>query len=103
MDMNRIFEAVKSEVELIADELKALALDIWEHPELAWQEFYATETLTKFLQEHDNLTDEQELFLEEITDFFVENIENIEHDKTFLKRIEMGPIDLSKKKVKVKV
>lgn len=57
----------------------------------------------KFLQEHDNLTDEQELFLEEITDFFVENIENIEHDKTFLKRIEMGPIDLSKKKVKVKV
>ena len=53
MDMNRIFEAVKSEVELIADELKALALDIWEHPELAWQEFYAAETLTKFLQEHD--------------------------------------------------
>lgn len=57
----------------------------------------------KFLQEHDNLTDEQELFLEEVTDFFVENIENIEHDKTFLKRIEMGPIDLSKRKKKVKV
>ncbi len=53
MDMNRIFEAVRSEVELIADELKALALDIWEHPELAWQEFYAAETLAKFLQEHD--------------------------------------------------
>ena len=57
----------------------------------------------KFLQEHDNLTDEQELFLEEVTDFFVENIENIEHDKTFLKKIEMGPIDLSKRKKKVKV
>ena len=45
MDMNSIFQAVKSEVDLIADELKALALDLWEHPELAWKEFYAAETL----------------------------------------------------------
>lgn len=53
MDADKIFSAIKSEVELISGELKALALDIWEHPELAWKEFYAAETLTKFLQKHD--------------------------------------------------
>ncbi len=52
MDKDKIFSAIKSEVELIAGELKALALDIWEHPELAWKEFYAAEKLTKFLQDH---------------------------------------------------
>ena len=45
MNIDKIFEAAKSEVALIADELKALALDLWEHPELAWKEFYAAEKL----------------------------------------------------------
>lgn len=53
MDKDTIFSAVKSEVDLIAGELKALALDLWEHPELAWKEFYAAEKLCNFLREHD--------------------------------------------------
>ena len=53
MNIDKIFEAAESEVALIADELKALALDLWEHPELAWKEFYAAEKLCKFLREHD--------------------------------------------------
>lgn len=52
MTVEKIFEAVKSEVALIADELKALAQDIWEHPELAWKEFYAAEKLSAFLRKH---------------------------------------------------
>ena len=53
MDTKKIFEALKSEVELISSELEALAVDFWEHPELAWKEFYAAETLCKFLKKHD--------------------------------------------------
>ncbi|MBE6402889.1 MAG: M20 family metallopeptidase [Lentisphaerae bacterium] len=53
MDTKKIFEALKSEVELISSELEALAVDLWEHPELAWKEFYAAETLCKFLKKHD--------------------------------------------------
>ena len=53
MDTKKIFEAVKSEVALISAELEALALDLWEHPELAWKEFYAAEALCKFLKKHD--------------------------------------------------
>ena len=41
----------------------------------------------KFLQTHE-LTDEQESFLEEVTDFFIDNLEKIDQDKSFLKRIE---------------
>lgn len=51
----------------------------------------------KFLQSRE-LTDEQELFLEEVTDFFVENLEKIEEDRSFLKRIDLGPIQLPSKK-----
>lgn len=53
----------------------------------------------KFLQTHE-LTDEQESFLEEVTDFFIDNLEKIDQDKSFLKRIELGPIQLPIKKKK---
>lgn len=45
----------------------------------------------KFLQSR-QLTDEQEKFLEEITDFYSDNLENIERDKSFLKKIEFEEI-----------
>ena len=51
----------------------------------------------KFLQSHD-LTDEQEDFLEEISEFYMDNLSNIEKDKTFLHKIEFGPIVPVKKK-----
>ena len=44
------------------------------------------------------LTDEQEMFLEEVTDFFIDNLDNIEKDKSFMKRTELGPIQLPQKK-----
>ena len=53
----------------------------------------------KFLQTHE-LTDEQEVFLEEVTDFFVGNLEELEEDVKFLKKIELGPIQLPEKKYK---
>ena len=52
----------------------------------------------KFLQDRE-LTDTQEEFLEEVTNFFLNNLENIEKDKDFLKKIELGPIKLPSKKV----
>lgn len=51
----------------------------------------------KFLEGRE-LTDEQEAFLEEVTDFFMDNLENIEHDKSFLKRVPLDPIQLPQKK-----
>ena len=54
----------------------------------------------KFLETH-QLTDEQEVFLEEVTDFFVENLEEITEDSKFLKKAALGPIVLPKKKVKI--
>lgn len=57
----------------------------------------------KFLQSHE-LTDEQEVFLEEVTDFFVENLEELEDDIKFATKVELGPVELPKiKKVKAKV
>ena len=52
MAMQKIFEIVKGEVDAVAEELKLLALDLWEHPELAWKEFYAAEKLCNFLHDH---------------------------------------------------
>ena len=49
----------------------------------------------KFLQTHE-LTDDQENFLEEVTDFFVENLDEIEEDIKFFKKAELGPIQLPK-------
>jgi len=51
----------------------------------------------KFLQGK-RLTDEQEVFLEEVTDFFMENLDNIDVDRSYLDKIDLGPIQLPKKK-----
>ena len=56
----------------------------------------------KFLQAN-QLTDEEEVFLERVTDFFVENLDEIEEDVKFLQRAELGPIQLPNKKRKEKV
>lgn len=56
----------------------------------------------KFL-EANQLTDEEELFLEKVTDFYVSNLEAIEEDIKFLKKVEFGPIQLPNKKRKEKV
>lgn len=55
----------------------------------------------KFLQQH-KLTDEQEAFLEEITEFVNASIDRLESDESFLKKILLPPIKLPQKKVKVK-
>lgn len=52
MDKNVITAAVKQETAAIAGELKALAVDLWEHPELAWKEEYAAQRLCEFLQKN---------------------------------------------------
>lgn len=53
----------------------------------------------KFIQGR-NLSDEQELMLEEIIDFYSDYIDKIEQDKTFLKKVTLEPIKLPEKKVK---
>ena len=47
----------------------------------------------KFLQSHE-LTDDQEVFLEEVTDFFVQNLEELEVDSKFFKKAELAPLQL---------
>ena len=56
----------------------------------------------KFLQAN-QLTDEEEAFLEKVTDFYVENLEELEEDMKFLQKIDLGPIQLPNKKRKEKV
>ena len=56
----------------------------------------------KFLQSN-QLTDEEEVFLERVTDFFVENLDEIEEDIKFLQKVELEPIKLPNKKRKEKV
>ena len=53
----------------------------------------------KFLQQRE-LTDEQEAFLEELTEFYINEINNIENNASFLAKAVLGPIRLPKKKVK---
>lgn len=48
----------------------------------------------KYMQKH-KLSDSQESFLEDITDFFVEYIDDIENDKDFFKRTRLSSVDLS--------
>ena len=55
----------------------------------------------KFLQSHKELTDEEELFLEEVTDFFVENLDELKEDVKFVKKVELEPINIKKKEKKV--
>ena len=52
MDTAAIKSAVMQEIDLIALELERLAVDLWEHPQLAWQENYAAKRLCDFLQSH---------------------------------------------------
>lgn len=55
----------------------------------------------KFLQSNE-LTDDEELFLERVTDFFLDNLEELDKDVKFYQRAELGPIRLpDKKKPKV--
>jgi hypothetical protein len=56
----------------------------------------------KFLQAN-QLTDEEEVFLEKVTDFYVDNLEEIDADVKFLQRAELGPVQLPNKKKKEKV
>ena len=56
----------------------------------------------KFLQAN-QLTDEEELFLEKVTDFYINNLEEIDEDAKFLQRVELGPVQLPNKRKKEKV
>lgn len=47
----------------------------------------------KYLQKN-KLTEPQEAFLADLTDFFVEYIDEIEKDKDFLKKADLDPIKL---------
>lgn len=51
----------------------------------------------KFLQSH-QLTDEQWTFLEDVTDFYMDNLENIEKDNNFIKKVVLPEIKLPNKK-----
>lgn len=51
----------------------------------------------KFLQNH-QLTDEQWTFLEDVTDFYMDNLENIEKDTSFIKKVALPEIKLPNKK-----
>ena len=53
----------------------------------------------KFLQAN-QLTDEEEAFLEKVTDFFIENLEELDEDMRFLEKADLGPIQLPNKKKK---
>lgn len=57
----------------------------------------------KFLQSHE-LNEEQEKLLEEMTDFFIENLDTLEEDAKTLEKAQLGPVQLpGKKRVKRKV
>ena len=49
MDRCELKRAVKKKISIWEDELKKLALDLWNHPETAWHEQYAVKTLCNFL------------------------------------------------------
>lgn len=52
MDLNQLKQTVKEEFSGLQEELKTLALDLWEHPEMAWKEEYSSQKLCDFLTEH---------------------------------------------------
>ena len=47
----------------------------------------------KYLQTH-KLTDAQEAFLEDITDYLVEAMDNVEKDRNFFKKIKFEPLKM---------
>ena len=52
MDRKQLKQSVIGKVSQLGESLKALSLDLWEHPETAWHEEYASKTLCSFLQKH---------------------------------------------------
>ena len=52
MESARLKQAIREEFAKLQDELKTLALDLWEHPETAWNEVYSSRKLCNFLTEH---------------------------------------------------
>ena len=53
MDWDLLKNAAKEEVTLLSEELKALALDLHDHPEVAWKEEHAAQKLCELLNAHD--------------------------------------------------
>ena len=49
MDRCELKRAVEKKIAIWENELKQLALDLWNHPETAWHEQYAVKTLCNFL------------------------------------------------------
>ena len=52
MDAEQIKRIAGEEFSLLQEDLRSLALDLWEHPELAWKEEYSSQKLCSFLTEH---------------------------------------------------
>ena len=53
MEKTLLKSLVSQKINSLAPDLKALALDLWNHPETAWQEFYAVESICNLLERHD--------------------------------------------------
>ena len=52
MDLELLKNSVRDEISALQNELRELALDIWEHPEMAWKEEYSSQKLCDFLTAH---------------------------------------------------
>ena len=55
MDRCELKRAVEKKISIWENELKQLALELWNHPETAWHEQYAVKTLCNFLNIFDSL------------------------------------------------
>jgi amidohydrolase len=52
MEKSLLKSLVKQKISSLVPDLKALALDLWNHPEIAWQEFYAVERIGNLLKKY---------------------------------------------------
>ena len=52
MNNREILQAVKDEMALISDDMKKLALKIWENPETAWNEVESSKFVCQFLEDN---------------------------------------------------
>ena len=52
MEKSLLKSLVKQKINSLAPELKELALDLWNHPETAWNEFHAVENICKLLNKY---------------------------------------------------
>lgn len=57
MDLDLLKNAIRKEIAGLQDELRDLALDLWEHPEMAWKEEYSSKKLCEFLTDHGIITE----------------------------------------------